>query len=189
MNPLIQFVQNLKNLGNLKYAEAYFDLLQQLIQFTGLSEDDKRLSLTYQIKGTLGVNINNRRILAFRKQGKIWCMQVVINDEDIEQNRGVEGYLANLDDSFVRGNKPATLLTFSLEAKPYDNETLLQAWLKAVENDLNTSTYSIYSRYNKPFIYRSATNLQARNQILKWVKTDLPIEEVLKTLEMQQLLA
>jgi PLD-like domain len=158
-----------------QWASQYFDVVNELLQVTGLSGDDPRLALTIPYNNwqhVLPVIINNRYVLAsWRWQGK--PMLGVIMGPEFDHVR--KPYFVLPCGPFhalpqERARMLPTPCFARIAADDMDkflaSQELKESWLDASLREVGRAVASTFRRFHRPNVYEAVVNLDFRNTLL-----------------------
>jgi hypothetical protein len=156
-----------------QWAENYLDLVQELVEVAGLSNDDPRLAMTIpKRKVELPVNINKRYILfAFRAADGTPALQLIL---PASMREGVTSHPAFIEygyqfKAWPRGEAEAGapfLATFDSVSRSDLGEQVLSSWREALLAECGHARGSLYRRYHEPVVYSAATDIHYRQRLL-----------------------
>jgi len=170
-----------------EWVNSYFELVNRIISFTGLNNDDPRLviSLSSSKSGWhFPVSINNRYVVALRKikedqKDKLIVGLIFDNSANhIEQlkynfNLNPDGQFRNLPGEksdppyFLRFDNFPELL-FLLES----DSNINRSWHNALSVETTRAKSSPYRKFHEPLMYRMAVDINFRADILNMVYMD-----------------
>jgi 5-methylcytosine-specific restriction protein A len=175
-------------LEKLQFAESrewinlYFDLAKEILQVTGLKNEDPRLSISLSPKNGrwfFPVNINNRYVIAMRRGEKVdkqvrWGVGMIfssyVNDLlQLENSINIRkwGHFDNLP-----GEKttPPSYLTFDniyeVVSLLNSSEPVKKCWHDALFAEVNRAKASPFRKFHQPEVYRFVMDDNFRNEIL-----------------------
>lgn len=157
-----------------QWAESYLELVRELIQVSGLREEDPRLVMSVPRGKDLPITVNSRYVLG------------AFGPDEENPGHGVLGLIlpASLDEvarrlpGLIRGvpfgpkyegetdaNTPL-FVTLGV-ASPFDlDSALLSGWREAVQAECQHGQRSTFRKFHEPIVYRAATDLEYRKQLL-----------------------
>jgi hypothetical protein len=156
-----------------EWINGYFDLLKELLTFTGLKNDDPRLVLSIPKGKILPVTINRRYVLAasfsgipvtgfifgeqFRripelhsKKARPWRFRPFAGESEEETP-----YFIWLE------KKPSAILSEEITNELEDE------WREAVLFEVNHGRTSSFRKFHEPVVYEAAVNLDYRAKVLE----------------------
>jgi hypothetical protein len=169
-----RLIERLRDLApDRQWAESYLDLVQEVVEVAGLSNDDPRLTITLpEQKVELPVNINKRYILfAFRTAEGASALQLIL---PASMREWVAGHPAFIEYGYqfiatYRGEAEAGspfLATFDSVSKHDLGEQVLSSWREAFLAERDHARGSLYRRYHEQVVYSAATDLHYRQRLL-----------------------
>lgn len=157
-----------------EWINDYFDLVKELLSFTGLTADDPRLVLSIPSYNKLPVTINNRYVLraAFYRRkpattGFIFGAQSIqiheVQSKAISSGRfdplpGEE--FDNTPYFFRFGGLPSSIFVDA------PTNELKEEWMEAALSEMARCRSSSYRRYHEPVFYEAIVNPDYRKAIL-----------------------
>lgn len=167
-----RLVERIKLAPDREWIDGYFDLLKELLAFTGLKNDDPRLVLSIPKGKILPVTINRRYVLAasfsrtpvtgfifgeqFRripelqsKKARPWRFRPFAG-ESLEETP----YFIWLE------KKPTVILSEEISNELEDE------WREAVLFEVNHGRISSFRKFHEPVVYEAAVNLDYREKVL-----------------------
>lgn len=150
-----------------KQLEEYYDFLDSIIENFGFQEDDKRLVFNAD-KNKIVFTIGQRYIWNTATIGKDDYKFRTISEKKISNN------FVNFD-----GSPTAYLCKLNNISEAQKNK---QSVFNSIENELNRTQISGYSKYNKKELERMAFDIDFRNKILSQLEyqttTEKPMESI-----------
>lgn len=150
-----------------KQLEEYYDFLDSIIENFGFQEDDKRLVFNAD-KNKIVFTIGQRYIWNTATIGKDDYKFRTISEQQISNN------FVNFD-----GSPIAYLCKLNDISEAQKNK---QSVFNSIENELNRTQISGYSKYNKKELERMAFDIDFRNEILSQLEyqttTEKPMENI-----------
>ncbi|MFN3020566.1 McrB family protein [Chryseobacterium sp. TY3] len=150
-----------------KQLEEYYDFLDSIIENFGLQENDKRLVFNSD-KNKIVFTIGQRYIWNTATIGKDDYKFRTISEQKISNN------FVNFD-----GSPTAYLCKLNDISEAQKNK---QSVFNSIENELNRTQISVYSKYNKKELERMAFDIDFRNEILSQLEyqttTEKPMENI-----------
>ncbi|WP_286442261.1 MULTISPECIES: AAA family ATPase [unclassified Myroides] len=150
-----------------KQLEEYYDFLDSIIENFGFQEDDKRLVFNAD-KNKIVFTIGQRYIWNTATIGKDDYKFRTISEQQISKN------FVNFD-----GSPTAYLCKMNNISEAHKNK---QSILNSIENELNRTQISGYSKYNKKELEKMAFDIDFRNEILSQLEyqttTEKPMENI-----------
>lgn len=150
-----------------KQLEEYYDFLDSIIENFGFQEDDKKLVFNAD-KNKIVFTIGQRYIWNTATIGKDDYKFRTISEQQISKN------FVNFD-----GSPTAFLCKLNDVSEAYKNK---QSIFNSIENELNRTQISGYSKYNKKELEKMAFDIDFRNEILSQLEyqttTEKPMENI-----------
>ncbi|WP_291064753.1 MULTISPECIES: McrB family protein [unclassified Empedobacter] len=150
-----------------KQLEEYYDFLDSIIENFGFQEDDKRLVFNAD-KNKIVFTIGQRYIWNTATIGKDDYKFRTISEQQISNN------FVNFD-----GSPTAYLCKMNNISEAHKNK---QSIFNSIENELNRTQISSYSKYNKKELEKMAFDIDFRNEILSQLEyqttTEKPMENI-----------
>lgn len=150
-----------------KQLEEYYDFLDSIIENFGFQEDDKRLVFNAD-KNKIVFTIGQRYIWNTATIGKDDYKFRTISEQQISKN------FVNFD-----GSPTAYLCKMNNISEAHKNK---QSIFNSIENELNRTQISGYSKYNKKELEKMAFDIDFRNEILSQLEyqttTEKPMENI-----------
>lgn len=166
-----RLVARVKFAPSREWMNDYFELLKELISFTGLSNGDPRLVMSIPKDKILPVTINRRYVLAADSYG---CTVFIFGSE-----------LSRIPELMNKSNRYGQFNPLGSEAEeeiPYliwlkgmprsvfsDEETdeLKENWREAVLVEMRRGKTSPFRKFHEPLVYEAAVNLDYRRRVLE----------------------
>ena len=150
-----------------KQLEEYYDFLDSIIENFGFQEDDRRLVFNAD-KNKIVFTIGQRYIWNTATIGKDDYKIRTISEQQISKN------FVNFD-----GSPTAYLCKMNNISEAHKNK---QSIFNSIENELNRTQISSYSKYNKKELEKMAFDIDFRNEILSQLEyqttTEKPMENI-----------
>jgi 5-methylcytosine-specific restriction protein A len=161
------FIDQLCFASNRQWAESYFNLIEQIVQLTGLDKDDPRL-VTSVIRGKtyFPVSINNRYILSASKHDskiRIICQQDFISQPEL--HLGVSFAFKQLPRERKYNLIPPIMVRLEMNNFPSE---LYEGWQESIKSELARATSSPYRKFHNPYVYQAATDHNYRDMALSF---------------------
>ena len=150
-----------------KQLEEYYDFLDSIIENFGFQEDDKRLVFNAD-KNKIVFTIGQRYIWNTATIGKDDYKFRTISEQQISNN------FVNFD-----GTPTAYLCKLNDISEAQKNK---QSVFNSIENELNRTQISGYSKYNKKELERMAFDIDFRNEILSQLEYQTTTEKTMKNI-------
>jgi hypothetical protein len=169
-----RLVERIRLAPNREWINEYFDLVKELLSFTGLAADDPKLVLSIPSYNKLPVTINNRYVLsaAFYRQ-KPATTGFIFGAQSVK--------IPELQSKTVSGGRFDPLPGEEFDDTPYffrfigspnsifadaaTNE-LKDEWIEAVLSEMGRCKSSSYRKFHESVLYESAVNLDYRKAVL-----------------------
>jgi len=183
-----KLVQRVSKAPSSEWIDAYFDLLDDLISATGLSNDDPRLVVSLPQDGRIPVSINNRYVLvAMRRAGSAGRGEYRDSYRELVEEhseRATVGFIlgAEAEDKYLKSaDYYFPFYSFSDEKEtetPHYVEYIgtpnrmtsrkfRQMWIDAACQEVDRAEASPYKRYHEPVVYEAARNREYRQRVLE----------------------
>ncbi len=162
-------IEIIKQAPNKQWIEEYLDLVKELLDFTGLTENDPRLSVSSTKDYGIGVNVNSRHTLTSRGQGKPWAGFIFGSDFDhlaALRDRATYSHQFKPHHGEVAGKTPY-ILRFEGAPKIVLNVHEQKAWREAVLVELKRRKSTPYKRFHNPLAYKAVVDLEYRALVLE----------------------
>lgn len=162
-------LQVVKQAPSQEWAEQYLDLIKNLLEFTELTENDPRLSISSTKDYGIAVNINFRHVLTSFQNGNSWTGFLFShNFEDLVEiaARASTSWQFKPRLGEVPGETPY-ILRFEGLPKNLLNSYQQKAWQKAVLVELKRGKSSPYKRWHNPAAYKAVLDLDYRALVLE----------------------
>lgn len=150
-----------------KQLEEYYDFLDSIIENFGFQEDDKRLVFNTD-KNKIVFTIGQRYIWNTATIGKDDYKFRTISEQQISKN------FVNFD-----GSPTAYLCKMNNISEAHKNK---QSIFNSIENELNRTQISGYSKYNKKELEKMAFDIDFRNEILSQLEYQTTTEKPMKNI-------
>lgn len=159
-----RLVEQVQKAPNREWTHRYFDLMKELIEFTGLEEDDSQIATTIPKSYTrLPVNVNQRYVLAaFLGSNKIGMMLPA----DSEAVNTHAKYISDFGTFTTASDKDPYWFEFPGDPYEFITPELQQDWKTAVLNERDRGNHSPYRKHHKASSYKAAVNIDYRKQVL-----------------------
>ncbi len=163
-----RLVARLKLFPDRNWLELYFDYVNELMAYTGLSSDDPRLVMSLPVAKNLPVTINNRYVCEIFI-GKTPTVGFLLG-ADVAQApeirlKSIDKYLFDPRSGQALLGAPVLLYFRDIPVVDF----LKEEWKQASLFELNCQKKSQYKAYHEPLLYEVAVNPLYRNSILNEV--------------------
>ncbi len=162
-----RLIEAIRLTSNREWINSYFDLAKELIEFTGLANDDPRLVMSLRKDGRIPISINQRWILkplSPYNKGNVGLIMPLDYDSQNYDTDGVvfddEGYF------FTNKIKKARWLGFERKNKIEFSERIKNYWKQAVLAELERGKKSGFKKFHEPVVYEAVMNLSYRTKLL-----------------------
>ncbi len=154
-----------------EWINDYFDLAKEIIEFTGLGNDDPRLVMSITKKGKIPIIINQRYVLRYeRDRGIGLIMPLDYSPQNYDKDRFIRAYDDGDEKYFYRnGVQEARWIVFERKNKIEFSEPIKDYWKQAVMTELKRSNNSGFKKFHEPIVYEAVMNLSYRNKLLEEV--------------------
>jgi hypothetical protein len=161
-------IEAIRLTSNREWINSYFDLAKELIEFTGLTNNDPRLVMSLRKDGRIPISINQRWILKpLRPYNKGNVGLIMPLDYD-SQNYDTDGVLFDDEGYFFRNKiREARWLGFERKNKIEFSERIKNYWKQAALAELKRGKVSGRREYHKPVVYEAVMNLSYRNKLIE----------------------
>lgn len=164
-NALIDYVQTFENW---KWCEEFFQILGHLINRINFVNNDPRIAFTLvKKKKRISINVGGRLVFAiYRTNDENWFW-FVLNEADTEKARTLSEYMiGGREEKFASGTA-ALLIPFKPGLSDKSMKWIINAWIKAVEDQMPSVTSAGQPEKHNDFIYKAAIDIEYRTQLLK----------------------
>jgi len=166
-----RLVERVKFAPSREWINDYFELLKELISFTGLSNGDPRLVLSIPKDKILPVTINRRYVLAADRYGStvlIFGSQLsripeLMNKSNRYGQFNPLGREAEEDLPYLIWLEGMPRSIFSDE----ETDELKDSWREAVLAEMRRGKISPFRKFHEPLVYEAAVNLDYRERVLE----------------------
>jgi hypothetical protein len=156
-----------------EWMDTYFDLMREIIEVAGLSNDDPRIvtSIPKSYEGLLSVMVNRRYVLrAWSQAPSIGPSAAIIYGPGFETLPELESRVAKHERFNPLGGESGSEAPFFLEFGDVNEVRSLgefkQGWLDAVLVEVERAKSSTHRKYHQPLVYRAAVDLGYRDAVL-----------------------
>jgi hypothetical protein len=171
-----------------EWVDCYFDLLDDLISATGLSNTDPRLVTSLPQDGRIPVSINNRYVLvAMRPAGSAthgryrddyeervqeyskWATTGFIlgpDTDNIEELIEMADFYFPFKTRSEGDGEPPHYVEYVGEPDRMIDRDFKEAWLNAATNQIERAEGSPYKQYHEPVVYRAARDGEYREKVI-----------------------
>lgn len=164
LNARDRLIERIKLSPNREWINSYFDLVQELIGFTDLAEDDPRLVMSIPKRPVLPVIINRRYVLSAFRHGKVMVRFILgAIDEIWSGSFYVSRFRPHADEA---KEEAPYIAAYRSVLDPGLTSRVKQEWKKAVLFEVNHGKKSPFRYLHEPVFYRAATELDYRESIL-----------------------
>ena len=142
------------------------DLVKELLDRTGLDNDDERLVMTIRKERlTLPVTINQRYVIEGAPSGQIGLIMPL--ECDLAVNKVKERIIQDNEDYFTSdGIKDALWVVFDRKEGVYLSPEIKELWLEAVFRELEAGVKSGFRKHHRPILYEAVMDLKRREILL-----------------------
>lgn len=159
-----RLVESVKILLNRDWVNSYFDLARELIEFTGLRENNQRLTMSIIQSRKIPITINSRYVLRPSCNGQVGLIMPL---EYAEQNYDKDGVVEEDDEYFSENRRRvARWLRFERKSKVEFSENIKTHWKQMVMQELRRCTKSSHRRFHEPAAYKVVVDSVYRNDVL-----------------------
>ena len=180
-------IERLRQAPDRAWAESYLDLAKELVEITGLGNDDPRLVMSLRQGKTLPITINRRYVLtAFRldegQHEKRWLIPDYTNPpshavvelvlpasmkDEIDKLPGVIRH-SSFDPGFSRetNDNVPRFVSFSVASRFTFSPEVIEGWQQTLLAERDHGRASPYRRFHEPIVYRAVMDLVFRRQVL-----------------------
>lgn len=163
-----RLVQIIRQAPNREWAEEYFDIVGELLDFTGLSNEDPRFALSLPQSNMLKVIINRRDVLVGLEKGKPTIgFLLERNFEELPKliNMALRVWYPKPFREEAKDNVPCLP---HLQGFPKQLLTLerKKSWKKAILSELVSRKSSSFRRHHQPVVYKAVVDLDYRSFLL-----------------------
>lgn len=157
------------------WIEEYLDLLKELIEFTGLDNDDPRLVLSLTQRKNFPLTINSRYVISgFRKTKPLVGFIFPYDFEEISQliSLAMPPEISSHKYAPLRGEdreKTPYFLAFPGEPQKLLTPGQKTAWKKAISSELERYERSPYKKFHESIVYDVVVDLTYRKSLLDQV--------------------
>lgn len=171
-------VKRIRSTATRAWINAYFNLMEILINETGLSNDDPRLVISLpKSKYFLPVSVNNRYVLAPHLDTRNLLVGIIYGPE-FEFSPEVQAqttynpralYDWRFSPLFRSENPNETpfFIRFSDIHSVLESKEIQKHWISAISLEMKRATSSPYRKHHQPVVYEAAVNLDYRNMLLE----------------------
>lgn len=152
-----------------EYATEFFNLLNNLIAATGLTEDDARLVTSIAQDDRIAISINNRYVLGSFFSGEPTTGFIVGAD-----NENVEGLIETADEHMAFNalsgedtDETPHWVEFTGEPGRMVSQSFRRAWISAVYDELERASGSPYQDSHESIVFRAAVDEEYRNRMIR----------------------
>jgi len=175
-----RLVERVRIFPNREWINGYFELVKELIEFTGLANDDPRLVLSIPQDKILPVTINRRYVLATSRRRR--AAIGLIFGSDFSRIPELEARAAHTGrfNPFSGETEEDTPYFIWLKGTPnslFDDEAtdeLKEEWREAVLFEVRHGRYSPFRKFHEPTVYEAAMNSEYRRRVLDEAFSDSP---------------
>jgi hypothetical protein len=184
-----KFVEWVSKAYTPQWIDRYFDLLNDLISITGLSNDDPRLVTSLPQDGRIPVSINNRYVLvAMRPAGSAthgryrddyeervqeyskWATTGFIlgpDTDNIEELIEMADFYFPFKTHSEGDGEPPYYVEYVGDPDRMIDRDFKEAWLNAATNQIERAEGSPFKQYHEPVVYRAARDGEYRKKIIR----------------------
>ncbi|WP_435077551.1 phospholipase D-like domain-containing protein [Halococcus sp. AFM35] len=160
---LIKRVGKAPNRG---WINQHFDLFEELLSVTGLTEDDPILVASIPKSGGIHITINNRYVLTMMRPTRSQTSFILSDDtEDLDELISQTTKHERFSDT---NDEPSPhLLAFGDGLERITNPSFKRGWLKAILSEVeNSAEKARWRSKHEPVVYRAAINHDYRERVL-----------------------
>jgi 5-methylcytosine-specific restriction protein B len=180
-----ELISVLKTAASKNYAEAYFNILENLADKFGFTNDNPKLAFSVnRSDNKLSVTVNQRPVIntdsgnenIFRSSDRVWLLIPASRSDSLREH---EHFIKlSGEDAFekMQGENaapcPAAFNIFSIK----DDESILEAWYEAVKSELDHDTKSPFRKFHNSAFLDAVIDPDYRELLFKRVYgPDIPI--------------
>ena len=162
-------LSRLNSIGDPKWINEFFNLIQKVIEIGNLDEDDPRLALTL-VKGGkryIRVNLGSRIVLSseFKKGALVFSMIFPASKE--EWVRSLPGFMEEVDVHRFTGEPESILAWFSVKEESYKRDNVLQEWEQSLRENSKRKHSTPHREKHVPELFQMAVNKDFRDNTIK----------------------
>jgi HNH endonuclease len=164
-----RLLQAIKQTPTKEWVEQYLDLIKDLLEFTGLTENDPRLSVSTTKNYGIAINVNFRQVLTSFHKGNSWTGFLFSHDfEDLAEIAAQASISSQFKPRLeeVPGETPH-ILRFDGLPKNVLTSNQNKAWERAVLIELKHGKSSPYKKYHNPAAYKAVGDLKYRALVIQ----------------------
>ena len=172
-----------------QWINRYFDLLEDLISATGLSNGDPRLVTSLPQDGRIPVSINNRYVLvAMRPAGTAthgryrddyeerlqqyskWATTGFIlgpNTDNVDELIEKADFYFPFKSRSENEGEPPHYVEYIGEPDRMLDRSFKEAWLNAATREIEQAKSSPYKQYHEPVVYEAARDREYREKVIR----------------------
>jgi hypothetical protein len=161
-----KLVKRVEKAPSREWIDRHFDLIAELLNVTGLTDDDPILVTSIPTSGGIHVTINHRVVIAVMRPTKSETGFILSDGTEHLEYLITE---ATKHETFSNPNDvPAPhLLTFDDGLERVSNQSIRRGWLKAIFDEVENRWKKAPRRKNhEPVVYRAATDHDYRTRVL-----------------------
>lgn len=159
-----RLIECIKLMPNRDWINSYFDFAKELIEFTGLTNDDPRLVMSITRNAKIPISINQRYVLMPYYNGNVGLIMLL----EYDSKNHYSDRVVFEDENYFTTNKikKARWLQFERTNRFEFSEKIIKYWKQAVLAELKRGKISKYRKFHEPVVYEAVMNLSYRNKIL-----------------------
>jgi PLD-like domain len=164
-----RLIATIRKAPSREWIEGYFDLLQELIDFTGLFDGDPRLVLSITNELRLRTTINKRYVLGAFYKRKLTTGLIFKSDfNQLSHMLSIAADAERCLPSFSGETSETTPFFIHFEGLPQNLLTSKQkqAWKNAALLEVSHGSASSYRKHHASIVYQVATNGECRSVVL-----------------------
>ena len=152
----------IRDFNDYELLTIFFDISKLLIEKTGLSSDDKRLSLNvrYDSRKRFSFNISSRLVLGMQIENSEILMIFMVNEFDLNE---IENYYRV--EQFY--GKDDFLVYLTIEQFDSQSDPVLEGWLRTCLEYLPKEKGSRFKKSHVPLLYEMSVNKKVREKYFK----------------------
>ncbi len=162
-----RLVEKLRRAPSRQWAEHYLDLVRELVEATGLDNDDARLVMSMPDGAGLPVTICQRYVLAAFRHGPSRLSMMLPGAPSLVSGLRVvrtgDGYAPRKDETEATA---PWWISFEVDDPSEVPESVKEHWRRLVRREVDHGKYSSYRKHHEPVVFEAAMDVGFRKRVL-----------------------
>jgi hypothetical protein len=161
-----RLVERIGKAPNREWIDRHFDLFEELLAVSELSNDDPILVASIPKTGGIHITLNHRYVLVMMRSTRFQT-SFILSDDTTNLNRFISQTTKYEPFSNAGGEPAPHLLTFDNGLEQITDPSFKRGWLSAILNEVeNRAEKARWRSKHEPAVYRAAVDHDYREEVL-----------------------